>query len=51
MEKKARYNLASITTTDATLLQRRDTVKQKGLTDEQIYILGIETIEKGLDIS
>ena len=46
MTKRARYNLASITTTDINILERRNNVKSSGVTDEQIYIKGIEFIEK-----
>ncbi len=50
MEKKQRqprYPVASITTLDADLLIKVDTVKHLGYTHEQIYIVGLETILKG----
>ena len=42
---QARYTLASITTKDINLLTRRDNVKISGITDEEIFKKGIESIE------
>lgn len=47
MNKNARYPIATITSKDVDLLQRRDLVKQKhNVTDEGIYIAGLESLEK-----
>ncbi len=49
MNKNARYPIASVTSKDVTLLERRDLVKQKhNITDEDIYKAGLEMFEKGL---
>jgi hypothetical protein len=47
MNKNARYPIASITSKDIEVLTRRDLVKQKhNVTDEDIYIAGLESLEK-----
>lgn len=47
MNKNARYPIASITSKDFSLLERRDLVKQKfAVTDEQIYTAGLEKFEQ-----
>lgn len=46
MNKNARYPIASITSKDINLLERRDLVKQKhNVTDEDIFIAGLEALE------
>ena len=41
-----RYNIATITTKSIELYNRRNEVKKKGYTDEEIYARGIDEIEK-----
>ena len=45
-----RYTLASITTKDLSLLERRNNIKSRGFTDEEVYIAGIEALENKLNI-
>lgn len=44
--KIARYNLATITTINLRLIERRNTIKKLGFTDEQIYVKGMEFLEQ-----
>lgn len=46
MKQTPRYTVCSITTKDIELLSRRDELKKYSFTDQDIYIKGIETLEK-----
>lgn len=43
-----RYTITTISTKDIKLVERRSEIKKHGFTDEDIYIAGIETLEKQL---
>ncbi len=42
----ARYSIATITTKDINLKHLRDKIKQSGITDEEIYRRGLESISQ-----
>lgn len=44
----ARYSIATITTKSIDLYNRRNEVKKKGYSDEEIYQRGIDEIEKDI---